>query len=86
MLTKRAIVFGALAAAGLIAAATAPTGAQSYPTKPIKMIVPFPPGGPIDSIGRLIGQHMTRSQFITLLLESGRVPRPFRVTERQHDL
>jgi tripartite-type tricarboxylate transporter receptor subunit TctC len=70
MLTKRAIVFGALAAAGLIAAATAPTGAQSYPTKPIKMIVPFPPGGPIDSIGRLIGQHMTGELGQNIVIEA----------------
>jgi tripartite-type tricarboxylate transporter receptor subunit TctC len=70
MLTKRAIVFGAIAAAGLIAAATAPTGAQSYPTKPIKMIVPFPPGGPIDSIGRLIGQHMTGELGQNIVIEA----------------
>jgi hypothetical protein len=29
------------------------------PDKPIKMIVPFPPGGPIDTMGRLIAQHLT---------------------------
>jgi tripartite-type tricarboxylate transporter receptor subunit TctC len=33
--------------------------AQTFPNKPIRMVVPFPPGGPIDVIGRLIGQHLS---------------------------
>jgi tripartite-type tricarboxylate transporter receptor subunit TctC len=69
MLTKRAILFGALAA-GLVATAAVPAAAQSYPTKPIKMIVPFPPGGPIDSIGRLIGQHMTAELGQNIVIEA----------------
>jgi tripartite-type tricarboxylate transporter receptor subunit TctC len=31
--------------------------AQNYPVKPIKLIVPFAPGGPADVIGRIIGQR-----------------------------
>lgn len=33
--------------------------AQEFPTKPIKLIVPFPPGGPADIIGRVVGQKMS---------------------------
>jgi tripartite-type tricarboxylate transporter receptor subunit TctC len=33
--------------------------AQTYPDKPIKMIVPFPPGGPIDTMARLTGQDLS---------------------------
>src|SRR5688572_3506223 len=32
--------------------------AQTYPVRPIKLIVAFPAGGPADTMGRLIGQAM----------------------------
>lgn len=32
---------------------------QSYPSRPIKLIVPFPAGGPADVMGRLIAQHLS---------------------------
>ncbi|HYC49082.1 MAG TPA: tripartite tricarboxylate transporter substrate binding protein [Burkholderiales bacterium] len=32
--------------------------AQAYPTKPVRMILPFPPGGPTDIAGRAIGQKL----------------------------
>ena len=33
--------------------------AANYPTKPMRMVVPFVPGGPMDVIGRLVGQKIT---------------------------
>ncbi len=35
--------------------------AQAYPSKPIKMIVPFPAGGTTDIVARIIAQKMTES-------------------------
>ncbi len=44
--------------AASLAVAT-PSAAQPYPDKPIRMIVPFPAGGPIDVMARLVGQQLT---------------------------
>ena len=34
---------------------------QAYPVRPIRLLVPFPPGGPADILGRIIGQKMAES-------------------------
>jgi tripartite-type tricarboxylate transporter receptor subunit TctC len=41
--------------------------AQSYPTKPVRLIVPFPPGGSVDTVARVVGQKLSAAlgqQFI----------------------
>ena len=35
--------------------------AQSFPTKPVRMVVPFPAGGPTDIVGRTIGQKLSET-------------------------
>ena len=40
---------------------TAAAFAQSYPDKPVKLIVPFPPGGPTDGMARIIGQKLAEA-------------------------
>ena len=51
-------VFAPLLAA-IALAAPAMADAQAYPSRPVKLVVPFPPGGSLDNTGRLIAQRLT---------------------------
>src|SRR5215510_5413294 len=55
------------AAITLAALATAPALAQTYPSRVIKLIVPFSPGGQPDTIARLIAQHLSTSVGTTII-------------------
>ena len=41
-----------------LALAASAAFAQNYPAKPVRMILPFPPGGPTDLVGRLLAQKL----------------------------
>src|SRR5437667_76713 len=52
---QRWIIWAAAAAA---AAAGAMASAQSYPVKPVRIVIPFVPGGPSDTVGRAVGSQV----------------------------
>ncbi len=58
--TRRALfIAAAIMVAFLLGSAMAtPLGAQTYPNRPIRFILPFPPGGATDILGRIIGQKL----------------------------
>ena len=58
------------AAAILAFGATNEIRAQTYPDKPIKLIVPFPPGGPIDTMGRLVADHLSKGLGQQVVVEN----------------
>ncbi len=66
-ITRRAL---ALATFGLGLALGAPAMAQGFPTKPITMLIPFAAGGPTDVVGRLIGEHMSRTLGQPVVIEN----------------
>lgn len=61
-----------IAASVCIAIATATTlaTAQSYPAKPIRLIVPYPPGGGVDATGRVIAQALTEQLGHSVIVEN----------------
>lgn len=58
----------ALALAALVLAA--PAAAQDYPTKPIRLVVGFPPGGGVDIAARLIGAEMQKTLGQAVVIEN----------------
>jgi tripartite-type tricarboxylate transporter receptor subunit TctC len=44
--------------------------AQDYPTKTIKLIVPFTPGGPVDALGRVIAQYLQARLGQNIVIEN----------------
>src|SRR4051812_43246239 len=59
----------AMAAFALAAAALA-VSAQDYPTKPIKLIVPFPPAGGTDIMARVVGQKLGDMNKWTVVIDN----------------
>jgi tripartite-type tricarboxylate transporter receptor subunit TctC len=54
----------------LVFGLSAPSVAQPYPSKPIKMIVPFTPGSPVDVLARLVSNHLSPRLGQTIVLEN----------------
>src|SRR5258706_2106403 len=50
--------YAARGALALLAAPALPLAAQNYPVKPIKIIMPFPPGGTNDLVARAVGDRL----------------------------
>lgn len=60
-------LLAALASAPIAAAASA---ADAYPTRPIRLVVPFPPGGPADFFGRALGNALNQQLGQPIIIDN----------------
>src|SRR5262245_26782901 len=67
MLTRRC--FGLGAAAGVVAR-TMPAWAQSFPERPVRMLLGFPPGGTVDTVARIIGPPLSERLGQPVVIEN----------------
>src|SRR2546423_498084 len=58
------------ASAAIVFVATKTADAQAYPTRPVRLVVPFPPGGVVDLYGRLIGQKLSERLGQPFIIEN----------------
>jgi tripartite-type tricarboxylate transporter receptor subunit TctC len=65
----QATLWWAVAAAAALLACT-PLSAQQYPAKPVKIVVPLPPGGASDLVGRVIAQRLTAGLGQQVIVEN----------------
>ena len=63
-------LLGVLFGSGALLHATATHAAASYPTKPIRLIAPFPPGSSSDIVGRALGQKLHEQMGEPIIVEN----------------
>jgi tripartite-type tricarboxylate transporter receptor subunit TctC len=56
--------------ASLVVSLSAAVLAQAYPTKPIRLIVPFSPGGTNDILARMLATHLTQTLGETMIVDN----------------
>ena len=69
-MTNRRVFLRALVAAGASASVARPAAAQPYPSRPIRIIVPLPPGATADTLPRLIGEKLTTKWGQPVVIEN----------------
>ncbi|MBD7962064.1 tripartite tricarboxylate transporter substrate binding protein [Comamonas avium] len=68
--TPRRHVIGVVCAALCAAAASPLAWASDYPNKPVKLVVPYPPGGPTDIVARVVAQKLQEQMGQSFFIEN----------------
>jgi len=64
-MTARSLVLAFIAAFAFSAAA-----AEPYPSRPVTLVVPFPPGGPTDALARMVSERMSKALGQSVIIEN----------------
>lgn len=65
-MNRRLALFLALSATFVC---VAPAAAQDFPKAPVKIVIPFPPGGPTDTVGRILAKNLQDAWGQTVLID-----------------
>lgn len=60
---------GLLAAGFALGLAATPAAAQDFPKGPVKIVIPFPPGGPTDTVGRILAKNLQETWGQPVLID-----------------
>ncbi|HTD90267.1 MAG TPA: tripartite tricarboxylate transporter substrate-binding protein, partial [Burkholderiales bacterium] len=63
-------IIASTALLALPCAGNAQTAAENFPTKPVRIIAPFPPGGSVDTVGRLVAARLSESYGQTFVIDN----------------
>ena len=67
---RAAVLLAAVLGAWWLTLATPSSAAQSFPSRPIRFIVPFPPGGGNDIVGRIVAQRLGESLGVSVVVDN----------------
>src|SRR5689334_24978870 len=67
---RRLKAFVTASAGVLLLLSVLPAAAQSYPSRPIRFIVPFPPGGGNDVVGRIVAQKLNEAFGVPVVVDN----------------
>ncbi|MEQ1775104.1 MAG: tripartite tricarboxylate transporter substrate binding protein [Burkholderiales bacterium] len=63
-------IFSWMSVCALMTAFASPVAAQPYPAKPVRLVVPFPPGGGVDVTARILAQRLSERTGQTFIVDN----------------
>ncbi len=67
---RRELLRSLSAGSAIVALSPSRLAAQTYPSKQIRLVVPFPPGGAVDLLGRAVGQALSEQMGVPVVIDN----------------